>query len=144
MEIIDTFKKFNAPFIIESFSGYERKRYTSEAYTEEYMLRSDYTNHLCRYVILDKDNKIISVYQHFGIKPTSDKKRNIIKLLERMTREERKKFYLKLTDLRFKDYEETCAFINKYNSSLYYSTDLELYTIATSRFLQEIIWDLVE
>ena len=96
MKFQDAFKLNNAPTIeyIDG-NGKERKAYSEDAYTEDYMLKSDDTNRLIRWVVELDDGRKVSIQSYFkivkGITVIGNigKKNAARKIWDMMTSEER-------------------------------------------------------
>lgn len=69
IEFVDAFKENDAPYeeVLNDY-GFECKKYTDEAYTSEYMIKSDTTGRLCRYLVRLSDNSFQSYISYFGCK----------------------------------------------------------------------------
>lgn len=83
IEFFDAFKKFNAPMVqVIDSHGNERMVPSSEAYTSEYMVKSDITGKNVRWVAI-KDGKQMSIYSAYGIRTSNPRTANF-KLFEKM------------------------------------------------------------
>lgn len=142
---IDAFIKNKAPFIVEEVGFYSRevKRYLPEAYTDAYMIRSDKTGHLCRYVV-QTDDGVQSLYGYYGIKQsTKDPTSSVFKILERMTTEERCEYIKTVFTERFKTEDEAMDFMSQYSYSHYRKSEPERYAL-NNKYLGSVIFAIVE
>ncbi len=142
---IDAFIKNKAPFIIEEvgYYGREAKRYLPEAYTDSYMIRSDKTGHLCRYVV-QTDEGTQSLYGYYGVKKSSkDPISSVYKILEIMTPQERKDFVMATFTERFNTEDECLDFMMEYTKCRYRITEPEKFAL-NNKYLSTIIYSIVK
>jgi len=145
MKFIDAFKLNNAPKETKEGMFRDYTVYLPEAYTEEYMIRSDKTGRLCRYVMQHDDGTMESVYGYYGIRKSSKyPHKAFYRLLEAMTREQRFELYTSLCPVRFEEYDGGIEWLEKNYRADYYSAALEAteyYCIYNnSKYLNEFIY----
>lgn len=102
MKYIDAFKVHNAPSETKEGMFRDYKVYLPEAYTDAYMIRSDKTGRLCRYLIEDENGFKQSVYGYYGVRKSTKYPHNAFyKVLAKMSKNERYQLYRTLCTERF-------------------------------------------
>jgi hypothetical protein len=142
MEFIDAFKLNKAPKETKEGMFSDYSVYLPEAYTEDYMIRSDKTNRLCRYLVELEDGSRESVYGYFGVrKSTKWPHKSFQKLLSAMSKDDRYSIYLSLCPVRFEKYDEGIDWLDETYKASYYSSAVkhfEYFAIYNcSQFLNE-------
>lgn len=83
IKFIDAFKVTDAPYAIQEGAYSDRKVYLPEAYTAAYMIPSDVTGKLCRWLVVI-DGKKISVLQHYCVKASKNETKTMFNVLYNM------------------------------------------------------------
>lgn len=141
VKFVDAFRVNNAPYDMqETHTGRLVKVYLPEAYTSEYMIKSDDTGKLCRWLVELEDGCQISRYQHFGCRPSKQPWRDICKMLEKMTRGERRLFYTSFEIPEFDDMQEFARWCE--GQMCVGGTHPELVALAMNPWFSESLGDL--
>lgn len=110
-EIYDSFKKHNAPFInVLDRNGNEKTIPSDEAYSSEYMTKSDVTGMNLRWVAI-KDGKAMSLFSAYGVKPVYGKApqlqvKSLQKVLLKMPKEDLEKLFRTIDFSVFSDWKD--------------------------------------
>jgi hypothetical protein len=115
MKFIDAFKLNDAPRETKEGMFSDYTVYLPEAYTDEYMIRSDKTGRLCRYVVEHENGDKESVYGYYGVrKSTKYPYRSVSKILAKMSKKEVYHFCRTICPVRFEKQDDAIDWLKTF------------------------------
>jgi hypothetical protein len=142
MKFIDAFIENQAPYMIQEGMFRDFKVYLPEAYTAAYMIQSDKTGRLCRWLVEKEDGSRISAYQYFGFRPLNRAWKNSLAFLVKMNVEARNQFIsILFPPTQNQTDAEAVQIINEFGYAKYMFSDPDRWA-ACNKYQTEVYFSL--